>query len=135
MKVYRFFFVADDIIVSLAGSSKELPKTAETFLEKTRIEVENEGLKLSVAVDGNEGKYQGHCFVEVFGGEIPRMQQHKFVVFRRWRRNFGNELQDEKEEVVFKREGGEEEMRCEGGALHEKSCFPENSSKRIGERR
>ena len=26
-------------------------------------------------------------------------------------------------------------MRCEGGALHEKSCFPENSSKRIGVRR
>ena len=26
-------------------------------------------------------------------------------------------------------------MRCEGGSLHEKSSFPENSSKRIGARR
>ena len=42
--------------MNLARRSKELPETAEEFLKKTRMEVESEGLKLSVTVGGKEGK-------------------------------------------------------------------------------
>ena len=53
MKVYRFFFLADDIKVNLARRSKELQGKN---LKKTRMEVEDEGLKLSVTVGGKEGE-------------------------------------------------------------------------------
>ena len=67
--------------MNLARRSKELPETAKTILKKTRMEVENEGLKLSVTVGGKEGKSEAIVFVEVFRGEIPRMQQHELAVF------------------------------------------------------
>ena len=46
----------DDVTAFLEGRNKELPGIAEKVLRAMRLEVEQQGLKLSIMEGGQEGK-------------------------------------------------------------------------------
>ena len=81
MKVYRFFFADDDIKVNLARRSKELPETAKNNSEEDEDGGGERRPKVVSHSWWQRRKERGHCFVEVFRGEIPRMQQNELAVF------------------------------------------------------
>ena len=62
---------------------------AEKILMKLEREAEEKVLKSSITEGGKEGKSDAITFLQVFGGEVSRMQQKELYwrrVLKRWDR-------------------------------------------------
>ena len=67
--------------MTLARTSKELLKTEETSSGEDEDGGGERRPKVVSRGWWQKRKEQGHCFVEVFAGEILRLQQHELAVF------------------------------------------------------